>query len=71
LKEDMGTSLDQIIKWLKGLGIKVNHSKTEICNFHRNYCQISSMLVGVVVVKSKESLNVLGVEIGFNISHKH
>ena len=63
LKEDMSNALDQIIKWLKGSGLKVNQTKTEICIFHKNSCQMSSILVDGILVQTSDSINVLGVEL--------
>ena len=34
--EELGRELEKIIKWLKGLGLKVNESKTEMCIFHQS-----------------------------------
>ena len=62
LKEDMRVSLDLIINWLKGSGLKVNGSKTEICIFHRNFCPLTSVNVDGMMVETSHSINVLGVE---------
>jgi hypothetical protein len=35
-REELGRELEKIIKWLKGLGLKVNESKTEMCIFHQS-----------------------------------
>jgi hypothetical protein len=64
-KEDMKISLNQIIKWLKGSGLKGNQSKNEKCIFHRNSCQLTCNEVDSVLVKTSDSINVLGVEVYF------
>ena len=33
---DLEINLEMITKWLRGSGLVVNESKTEICLFHRN-----------------------------------
>ena len=36
LIENLEKRLEMIVKWLKGSGLVVNESKTEICLFHTN-----------------------------------
>ena len=50
-----------ITKWLRGSGLVVNESKTEICVFHRNDVQTVNVKVCDSFVKSSKSINVLGV----------
>ncbi len=53
--------LEMIIKWLKDSGLMVNSSKTEICLFHRNDQPDVLVVISGAPVKSKKSMNVLGV----------
>ena len=59
--EELGRELEKIIKWLKGSGLKVNESKTELCIFHRSNNTDGSLLVDNVLIKSKNEINVLGI----------
>ena len=61
LINDMKVSLAMILKWLKDSGLKVNEAKTEICLFHRQDCPEIHIKVGEALVKSKKSINVLGI----------
>jgi hypothetical protein len=59
--EELGRELEKIIKWLKGSGLKVNESKTELCIFHQSDNTDGSLLVDNVLIKSKNEINVLGI----------
>jgi hypothetical protein len=59
--KELGRELEKIIKWLKGSGLKVNESKTELCIFHRSNNTDGSLLVDNVLIKSKNEINVLGI----------
>ena len=61
LINDMQKSLEAITKWLKKSGLKVNESKTEMCLFHRNDVAPIQITVNNSIIKSKPSMNVLGV----------
>ena len=50
-----------ITKWLRGSGLVVNESKTEICLFHRNDQPLITVKITNVNFKSKKSMNVFGV----------
>jgi hypothetical protein len=58
---NMEKDLEMIIKWLKDSGLMVNGEKTEICLFHRNDQPHISVRVEGISIKSKKSMNVLGV----------
>ena len=58
---DMEKILESITKWLRGSGLIVNESKTEICLFHRNDVPSIIVTVNGVPIRSKKSMNVLGV----------
>jgi hypothetical protein len=45
LKEEMTLTLNMIIKWLQGFGLKVNQSETEMCTFHKNLSQVSQIMI--------------------------
>ena len=57
----MEAKLNEIVKWLKDSGLKVNESKTEICLFHRKDTPQVVISVSGVNVKSKDHINVLGI----------
>ena len=50
-----------ITKWLRGSGLLVNESKTEICLFHRNDQPLIKLKIDNETITSKKSMNVLGV----------
>jgi hypothetical protein len=56
-----GRELEKIIKWLKGSGLKVNESKTEICIFHQSGNTDGKLLIDNVLITSKNEINVLGI----------
>ena len=53
--------LEMITKWLRGSGLLVNESKTEICLFHRNDQPLIKVKIDNETITSKKSMNVLGV----------
>ena len=57
----MEKKLEMITKWLRGSGLIVNEKKTEVCVFHKNDQRLINLKVDAAVVKSKKSINVLGV----------
>ncbi len=58
---DLQASLKAITKWLRGSGLTVNESKTELCLFHRlDQPHITINLFGSEI-KSLDFINVLGV----------
>ena len=58
---DMEKRLESITKWLRGSGLIVNEGKTEICLFYRNDVQSITLTINGIPIKSKKSMNVLGV----------
>ena len=50
-----------ITKWLKGSGLVVNESKTEVCLFHRNDQPLIFNTLQGVRIRSKKFMNVFGV----------
>ena len=50
-----------ITKWLKGSGLVVNESKTQICLFHQNDQPLIDVILEGVRITSEKSMNVLGV----------
>ena len=60
-KFEMEAKLKIITKWLKDSGLKVNESKTELCHFHRNDTPPVEISVNNTIIKSKDTMNVLGV----------
>ena len=61
LTQNMEAELETITGWLKDSGLRVNGSKTEVCLFHRMDCQSVIVNVNDSPIKSKNSMNVLGV----------
>ena len=61
LIENLEKRLEMIVKWLKGSGLVVNESKTEICLFHTNDQPQIRIKLQDSIVLSKKSMNVLGV----------
>ena len=59
--ELMTEKLKIITEWLKGSGLKVNETKTELCLFYRKDTPPVEVIVGNVAIKSMQSMNVLGV----------
>ena len=51
-----------ISKWLKDSGLKINGTKTELCLFHRNDHAPITITLNGITLKSKSSINVLGVQ---------
>ena len=58
---DLEKELEMITKWLKDSGLVVNSNKTELCLFHRNDQPEIQVRITDTFVKSKKSMNVLGV----------
>ena len=58
---DLEKTLELVTKWLRGSGLVVNESKTEICLFHRNDQPLLKVRIDNVNITSKKSMNVLGV----------
>jgi hypothetical protein len=59
--ERLTDTLTVVVKWLKDSGLKVNESKTELCLFHRKDTQPVQINLSNILVRSKPSINVLGV----------
>ena len=57
----MRLSLDNITKWLKKSGLKVNSAKTELCLFYKHDTAPISIVLGGAEVTSSKHINVLGV----------
>ena len=63
--------LTLITKWLKDSGLSVNESKTELCAFHRKHPTNIEIILNDVTVKSKQTMNVLGVLFDSTLSWTH
>ena len=57
----MQLKLENITKWFKDWGLKVNESKTELCLFNRRDQPPLEINVNNQQLKSKNNMNVLGV----------
>ena len=61
-KNQLITKLQIATTWLTDSGLKVNDSKTELCKFHKNDTTQVEIVLNNVIIKSKNTMNVLGVE---------
>ena len=57
-----------MIKWLRESGMTFNESKTEVCLFHKTNVNTVDFTVNTVTIKSKESINILGVQFDSKLS---
>jgi hypothetical protein len=58
---DLQASLKAITEWLRGSGLTVNKSKTELCFFHRLDQPLITINLFGLEIKSLSSINVLVV----------
>ena len=61
LIQRMEQKINIMIDWMLKSGLKVNESKTEICLFHKNDHPKIELLINNTIVKSKSTINVLGI----------
>ena len=61
LINSMETKLEIMTKWLRDSGLVVNDEKTEICLFHKQDHATVNVRVNNKLVKSKRTINILGV----------
>ena len=59
----METKLKIITKWLTDSGLKVNETKTELSHFYRKDSLPVEISVNNTAIKSKDTMNVLGITI--------
>ena len=65
---DMQFKLENITKWLKDSGLKVNETKTELCLFNRKDQPPLQIVVNNQQLISKTHMNVLGVSFGCKLN---
>ena len=58
---DLERSLEAITKWLRGSGLDVKESKTELCLFHRLDQPRLKIKIFNSEIKSQVTMNILGV----------
>ena len=58
---NMQRKMELMTKWLQDSGLTVNESKTECCLFYKNDHQLIDIVINGVTIRSKNSINVLGV----------
>ena len=58
----MEKRLEMMTKWLKDSGLTVNEAKTEVCLFYARDHPVINLRVNGIQVRSKKSMNVLGVK---------
>ncbi len=61
LVRNMETSLENIRKWIKHSGLKINERKTEICLFNKRDTNPVNVMIGEDLVTTSDSINILGV----------
>ena len=57
IEHDLGV----MVNWLRGSGLKVNESKTEICLFHKHDVRTAEVTLNNCRIKTQNKMNVLGV----------
>ena len=57
----METELTKLARWLKGSGLKVNETKTELCLFYKKDSQPVTIIIEGSEITSKTTMGVLGV----------
>ena len=68
--KDLQRRIMEAEQWMSGSGLKVNIEKTEMVVFHRYDTSQSEIRIGNVVVKSKQSMNVLGIQFDNRLTWK-
>ena len=61
LQNEIKNTLETIIKWLRGSGLKVNDEKTEACLFYRNDTPPVIITINTKQITTTNTINVLGV----------
>jgi hypothetical protein len=61
LIREMESTLENIRKWIKQSGLKINEKKTEICHFYRREKEPVKVKIGVDLVTTTNTINILGV----------
>ena len=54
-------TLNKLVNWFSGSGLKINETKTEIVVFHKSIQTYASIIVKGKTIITKNSINVLGV----------
>ena len=55
------TSIENIRKWIKQSGLKINEKKTEICLFYKRDTDPVNVMIGEDLVTTSDTINILGV----------
>ena len=58
---EMKNALENVIKWFKDSGLKVNDEKTDMCVFYRNDTPPIKIVINTIEIISSKTINVLGV----------
>jgi len=70
--KEVGEALAAVSLWFKNSGLKVNNGKTEIAIFNKNNCNPEDVTVNGVVIRTKNTIKVLGVTMDTTLSwHEH
>ena len=59
------------MKWLKDSGLSVNEGKTECCLFYKNDHQPINLIINGIEIRSKPTINVLGVLFDSKLNWSH
>ena len=70
--KNLGETLSRLSLWFKDSGLKVNENKTEITIFHKNNCHQQEIIINGAVIRTKETIKVLGITMDSTLSwHEH
>ena len=70
--KNLGETLSRLSLWFKDSGLKVNEQKTEITIFHKNNSRLEDVIVNGAVIRTKETIKVLGLTMDTTLSwHEH
>ena len=61
LVRNMESTLENIRKWIKHSGLKINEKKTEICLFYKHESEPVNVIIGEDLVTTANSINILGI----------
>ena len=61
LARNMESTLENIRKWIKHSGLKINEKKTEICLFYKHESEPVNVIIGEDLVTTANSINILGI----------
>jgi hypothetical protein len=66
--KEVGEALAAVSLWFKNSGLKVNDGKTEVAIFNKNNCNPEDVTVNGVMIRTKNTIRVLGVTMDTTLS---